>query len=336
MSLLNTLTDFLVAASELFAKSPTDRSAEEAALCLTKFKDASSGPNSCYYCKKNSDALIGFGRFYCCRPCMKREMMKSDKANAARPFIRQEKIHSKVESSEQEQSVDGNAEGNDSDEERISSMDIDEEAEGDDSDGDKVSVDDVDEEAEGNDSDGEKVPSMDIDEEAEGNDSDGDKSSVDDVDEEAEGDDSDGDKVSVDDVDEEAEGNDSDGDKSSVDDVDEEAEGNDSDGDKSSVDDVDEEAEGNDSDDEKSAIEDLDVGAGNPSGREAFKLLLATTAQRPPYFEAMSVFQEIIRYTIYQPFDTIQPFDAGKTKHYVSSLVWALLAYENCILDGTE
>ena len=279
MSLLNTLTDFLVAASELFAKSPTDRSAEEAALCLTKFKDASSGPNSCYYCKKNSDALIGFGRFYCCRPCMKREMMKSDKANAARPFIRQEKIHSKVESSEQEQSVDGNAEGNDSDEERISSMDVDEEAEGNDSDGDISSVDDVDEEAEGNGSDG---------------------------------------------------------DKSSVDDVDEEAEGNDSDGDKSSVDDVDEEAEGNDSDDEKSAIEDLDVGAGNPSGREAFKLLLATTAQRPPYFEAMSVFQEIIRYTIYQPFDTIQPFDAGKTKHYVSSLVWALLAYENCILDGTE
>lgn len=60
VNLMHSLTDFVVAAfassddTEFFAESPD--SAEEAALCLTNLKDNSSGPNSCYFCKKSSGA----------------------------------------------------------------------------------------------------------------------------------------------------------------------------------------------------------------------------------------------------------------------------------------
>ena len=265
---MHSLTDFVVTAfpfsddTELFAESPN--SAEEAALCLTNLKDNSSGPNSCYFCKRSSGALIHFGSFHSCKPCMKKATMKSDLANASFPFIQQDKIYSKVRSEDNES---------------------------------PASID----KTEGNDSDGEKSSGMDVDvEEAEGNDSDGEDASVDDVDVE------------------EAEGHDSDGEKSSVDDVDaEEAEGNDSDGGGSPVDDDDDEEAGDDVEEGISSGRDA-----APTAQEAFKELLATIATRPQSFEAMSVFQETIKYTIYQPFDTmLQPFDAGKTKHYVSPLV---------------
>ena len=321
---MNYLMDFV--GTELFTESPADCSAEEAALSLTTLKDSSAGPNSCYFCKRCSDALINFGSFHSCKPCMKKATLKSDKMNASFPFIHQETTRSKVQSYamespgfDEEQSADGNseeAEDNDSDEANSSSMDVDNEKE-----------------AGGYDSDGANSSSMDVDneKEAEDNDSDG----ADDVDNEEEPEDNDSDKAqsSTDDVDnkEEPEDNDSDEAQSSMDDVDneEEAEENhDTDGGESFDYPLHEE-EGGD-----------DIEAGNTFGRdsalttqEALNGLLATIAKRPQSFEAMSVFQETIKYTVYQPFDTIQPFHAGRTKYYVSPLVRALLACVSYIFD---
>ena len=300
---MNYLMDFV--GTELFTESPADCSAEEAALSLTTLKDSSAGPNSCYFCKRCSDALINFGSFHSCKPCMKKATLKSDKMNASFPFIHQETTRSKVQSYamespgfDEEQSADGNseeAEDNDSDEANSSSMDVDNEKD-----------------AEDNDSDG--ADDVDNEEEPEDNDSNEAQSSTDDVDNK-----------------EEPEDNDSDEAQSSMDDVDneEEAEENhDTDGGESFDYPLHEE-EGGD-----------DIEAGNTFGRdsalttqEALNGLLATIAKRPQSFEAMSVFQETIKYTVYQPFDTIQPFHAGRTKYYVSPLVRALLACVSYIFD---
>ena len=55
--------------------------------------------------------------------------------------------------------------------------------------------------------------------------------------------------------------------------------------------------------------------------QSALRSLLEVVAKRPDAFEAISVFQEPIRYSTFKPFDTVQPFDAGRTKYYVSPLV---------------
>ena len=118
----------------------------------------------------------------------------------------------------------------------------------------------------------------------------------------------------------EAEENDSDEEKSSSMDIDEEeAESDDSEAEKSSIDGIDERETGDDAEEGNLFARDA-----APTTQEALKELLATVAKRPARFEAMSVFQEIIEYKIYQPFDTIQPFDAGRTKYYVSPMVRAL------------
>ena len=67
---------------------------------------------------------------------------------------------------------------------------------------------------------------------------------------------------------------------------------------------------------------DLSSNKLSPSNpRIAFKVLVDKLSTRPESFDAISVFQEPIRYAIFRPFETIQSFDAGKTKYYVSPLV---------------
>ena len=273
---------------------------------------------------------------------MKKETMKSDQANAARPFIRQEKSRSEANSYDYVK-----AEGKDVYGDESSSESVDDEEAGDDDVDEEAGDDDVDEEAEGNDVDDEETgdDDFDNDEKAEGNDVDYEETGDDDFDndEEAEGNDVDDEETGDDDFDndEEAEGNDvNDGEAEGNDVDDEEAEGNDVDDDEEAEgNDVDdEEAEGNDVDNEEAEGNDVDneeaeVGEENPSGpkspltpKEGLDMLLAVLAKRPESFEADTVFQEVIKYSLYKPFDQVQPFDAGKVKHYVSSLVRPLLA----------
>ena len=94
-------------------------------------------------------------------------------------------------------------------------------------------------------------------------------------------------------------------------------------GEESSDDVSDGEVVNEDNDGEGSYME-VDDGGPNESSnhpQSALKSVLEIVAKRPVSFEAISVFQEPIKYSTFQPFDTVQPFDAGRTKYYVSTLV---------------
>ena len=176
-----------------------------------------SKPNACYYCRKSSDALLDFGSFKSCRPCMKRSTEMSDKARAC--LI-----------------IPTNGEHGSSEDNNV------EEEEAEDEDGEAEDEDVQDLEANG-------------------------EESSDDV--------SDGEVV-------------------------------------------------NEDNDGEGSYMEVDDGGPNESSnhpQSALKSVLEIVAKRPESFEAISVFQEPIKYSTFQPFDTVQPFDAGRTKYYVSTLV---------------
>ena len=127
-----------------------------------------------------------------------------------------------------------------------------------------------------------------------------------------------------------------DGEESAAEDIDgEESAAEDVDGEESAAEDVGGEDSGDEESDEKedgnegSDGEQVDMeveGGESPSDssnrpQSALRSLLEVVAKRPDAFEAISVFQEPIRYSTFKPFDTVQPFDAGRTKYYVSPLV---------------
>ena len=73
-------------------------------------------------------------------------------------------------------------------------------------------------------------------------------------------------------------------------------------------------------DDESEAEEEVEAGysfAPHPD----LQLVLQTMSKRPQSFDAISVFQEPITYTIFKPFDNIQPMDTKRWMLYRNPLV---------------
>ena len=294
--------------AELFEKSPRRSllaegqasrtlSGEFACHCSPVLISSTTVTSTCYYCMKTSDGLISFGSFKSCRPCMKKVTLKSDRAKASFPFVRKDGSRNDAHASEvtSNQSIDGDkpAFG-------AKAVDNDEASDSDDSDREEVKRTDSGEDEDDNgDSDEEKAGG-----EGDNGDSDEEKAGGEDDNR-----DSDEEKAG-------GEGDNGDSDE-------EKAGGEDDNGDSDE-----EKAEDEDDSEDGDGVHE-EMNSFNPNspptpqvGRDR---LLESLATRPESFEAISVFQEPIKYTTYRPFDELQPFDAGKMKHYVSTLVSVVL-----------